>query len=239
MKIDKNKNFIALSSLGKTDSFLPSNLSTMHYRCQNDSSWSMKFISESCNQILGCSSLELIKNEVSYGSLIDPNDSDMVWEVIQESIFHNIPYQLVYSAITVSGTEKIFFEQGQGILLEGKQEIELQGFITDITQLIKPAQLDSVQSSFQVLYTELIDIVEKNNNCKIHKQNISTREMQVCVHFCQGMSMKEIGAKLQISFRTVEMHLNRLKQKLYCHTSSDLRKIFFMTNIGRKLISLA
>lgn len=59
----------------------------------------------------------------------------------------------------------------------------------------------------------------------IRKQNIlSSREVEVCRLFCNGLTYKEIGAKLHISSRTVESHKKNILAKLQIKTTAEIVK---------------
>lgn len=51
---------------------------------------------------------------------------------------------------------------------------------------------------------------------------LTPRELECMKLFCQGISAKQVGKKLGLSYRTVEFYLNNLKKKLNCHTRFEL-----------------
>jgi DNA-binding CsgD family transcriptional regulator len=51
---------------------------------------------------------------------------------------------------------------------------------------------------------------------------LSPREVECIVHILRGKTSKQIARMLKLSHRTVEFYVGRLKQKLYCHTKSEL-----------------
>jgi DNA-binding CsgD family transcriptional regulator len=65
----------------------------------------------------------------------------------------------------------------------------------------------------------------QTNAAPIHKTaftKFSKREMDCARYLLQGKTMKEIAALLSISPRTVETYFAQLKEKLACHTKSQL-----------------
>jgi ATP/maltotriose-dependent transcriptional regulator MalT len=54
---------------------------------------------------------------------------------------------------------------------------------------------------------------------------LSPQELQVAQLAAEGLSDREIGARLYLSHRTVGSHLNRVYPKLGVHTRSELRKV--------------
>lgn len=66
------------------------------------------------------------------------------------------------------------------------------------------------------------------------KKELSEREIEIILHFSNGLTFNEIGEKLFISPRTVETHKRNIMKKLNINTSVDLVKFA----IKNKIISL-
>jgi DNA-binding NarL/FixJ family response regulator len=60
---------------------------------------------------------------------------------------------------------------------------------------------------------------------------LTDRELEIIKWFAEGMSYKEIGAKLFISARTVESHKNNIMEKLELETKVDLVKFAIKNKI--------
>jgi DNA-binding NarL/FixJ family response regulator len=56
-------------------------------------------------------------------------------------------------------------------------------------------------------------------------ERLSHREKQVLRLIAEGQSTKEIGATLNISFKTVVCHRTHLLKKLNCHESATLVRL--------------
>ena len=54
----------------------------------------------------------------------------------------------------------------------------------------------------------------------------STRQTEVLLLKIKGFTGKEIARKLNIGYRTVEIHLNNIRLKTGCHTKRDLTHWF-------------
>lgn len=52
---------------------------------------------------------------------------------------------------------------------------------------------------------------------------LSHSEARCCAYTAQGKQIKEIASLMNLSPRTVEVHLNKAKQKLFCNTTSEMR----------------
>ncbi|MGQ9484081.1 MAG: PAS domain-containing protein [Desulfosoma sp.] len=112
------------------------NLQGMAYRCRNDPSWTMEFVSEGVIALTGYHPEDLIGNQtLSYGDLIHPDDRDAVYEAVQDSLSQRDPFILHYRIRTKDNEEKWVWEKSCGIWSEDGTLVALEGFITDITAL--------------------------------------------------------------------------------------------------------
>src|SRR5690606_3964971 len=63
------------------------NLDGMVYRCRDDQSWTMEFVSEGCLRLTGYDADDLLlNNRVSYDSLTHPDDRPRVREAIHNDL---------------------------------------------------------------------------------------------------------------------------------------------------------
>lgn len=51
---------------------------------------------------------------------------------------------------------------------------------------------------------------------------LAPREIECIIYILRGKTSKQIARMLELSHRTVEFYISRLKNKLYCHTKSEL-----------------
>lgn len=51
---------------------------------------------------------------------------------------------------------------------------------------------------------------------------LAPREVECIIYILRGKTSKQIARMLQLSHRTVEFYIGRLKNKLHCHTKSEL-----------------
>ena len=113
------------------------NLPGMVFRCANDEQWTMKFVSEGCQELTGYLAQDLIDNRaVSYASIIHPEDRDQVNKGVQLGLESHTPYQIVYRIIDANGHHKWVWEQGRG-LWQGDTLESIEGFIYDISEQIE------------------------------------------------------------------------------------------------------
>ena len=56
------------------------------------------------------------------------------------------------------------------------------------------------------------------------EQALTPREIEIIQHLCNGHSAKEVGDKLNLSFRTIETHRNNIMRKLGFNNTAELIK---------------
>ncbi len=110
------------------------NLRGVVFRCNNDSDWTMQYISDGIYELAGYLPNEFIGSKIrSFKSIIDPEDVNRVWEMIHTSLNTGYLYTIEYRIITSSGSKKWVWERGRGYY-EGDELVALEGFISDITE---------------------------------------------------------------------------------------------------------
>ena len=121
-------------------STLISNLPGMAYRCRNEPSWPMEFVSEGSLDLTGYPPEEFrAETGLSYGDLIHEEHRKPIWEKVQQALREGEPYRLTYRIRSKEGIKWVW-EQGQGVLTENGQVTHLEGFITDITERVQAQQ---------------------------------------------------------------------------------------------------
>jgi PAS domain S-box-containing protein len=116
-------------------STLMANLPGMAYRCLNDESWTMKFVSNGSFELTGMEADHLVDNQrTSYLELIHPDDRVMVQETIRKRLAKREQFNLTYRIFDATGKEKWVLEKGQGIFTDTGELTAIEGFITDITE---------------------------------------------------------------------------------------------------------
>lgn len=114
---------------------LMSNLPGIAYRCRNDPSWTMEFVSEGAFALTGFTPAELVGNRaIAFAQLIHTDDQGYVWREVQTALRENRSYQLQYRIRTAGREEKWVWEQGRGVADAGGNVVALEGFITDVTE---------------------------------------------------------------------------------------------------------
>jgi PAS domain S-box-containing protein len=115
-------------------STLMNNLPGYVYRVANNLNYTPEFISKGVFAISEYHQEEyLVDRTVSCGQDIHPDDTEWVWNVVQQAIAARQPYECEYRIITKSGNQKWVWERGQGIYTESGELLFLEGFVTDIS----------------------------------------------------------------------------------------------------------
>ena len=129
------------------------------YRCLNDDTWTMEFISDQCKDLTGYAPSDLIGNKViSYAELIHPLYRDYVKETVQKAIENNHPFFIEYPIITADSKKKWVWEQGRVLTWKNGKALTLEGFIFDITYRKKIEQkLLESEERFKTLYDNSAD----------------------------------------------------------------------------------
>lgn len=114
---------------------LMSNLPGMVYRCRNDESYTMEFVSEGGRELTGYPPEALVGNrDRSYADLIHPDDRARVWQTVQDALQAQAPFIIEYRLRAANGCEKWVWERGQGIFSTTGELQALEGFISDMTE---------------------------------------------------------------------------------------------------------
>ncbi len=168
----------SLAESQRTLTTLMSNLPGMAYRCLNDPNWSMIFVSEGCHKLTGYLPEDLTENHlVEYSQLIHPQERDRAWRKIQKALAKKRPFQLTYRLLTQQGTEKWVWEQGQGIFNSSGEVEFIEGFIADISDLIRAEkaleqsnqELRSTLQKLEATQVELQRAKEKAESANVAK----------------------------------------------------------------------
>jgi PAS domain S-box-containing protein len=136
----------------RSTSTLFSNLPGMAYRCLNDDSWTMEFVSAGCRELTGYDPEALVGSRVlSFEEIIEPDDRRAVREIVSRAVEKDEAFELTYRIRTKGGSGKWVWERGRAVPGPGGNARSIEGFITDITerklleaQLLQNQRLESI-----------------------------------------------------------------------------------------------
>lgn len=125
----------ALKESERIHTTLLNNLPGFSYRCLNDSSWTMQFVSDGCFSITGYTPEDLVNGKrISYGDIIHPDWRSYVWDRFQELLSEPEHVEIEYPIITAGGATRWVWERGQGVFGAAGELLFFEGFIMDITE---------------------------------------------------------------------------------------------------------
>jgi len=119
-------------------------LSGMFYRCAYDEDWTMTFVTDGCQKLTGYEPEEILHNKlISYGKIIHPDDAPGIYErfsqALEEKRIHIDHYRIMHK----SGQVRTVWEKASGIYDEDGNVKYLEGYITDITDLMEKEEISN------------------------------------------------------------------------------------------------
>ncbi|HXY44220.1 MAG TPA: aromatic amino acid lyase [Acidimicrobiales bacterium] len=111
------------------------NIPGIVYRCACDEHWTMRYVSDHIEQLLGYPASDFIDNRVrTYGSIIYPADHPYVIEEVDNALMRGSAYSLEYRLVHADGTPRWIAEHGRAVLGPDRNPLWLDGVILDISR---------------------------------------------------------------------------------------------------------
>ncbi|MBI4782461.1 MAG: GAF domain-containing protein [Oscillatoriophycideae cyanobacterium NC_groundwater_1537_Pr4_S-0.65um_50_18] len=133
-QLELRRNLKALQENERRLSTLMGNLPGYVYQVANDLNYTPEFISEGVFAVTGYHQAEyLVDRTITCGQEIHPDDSQPIWQQIQQAVKSRQPYECEYRIITKTGAEKWVWERGRGVYESNGELLRLEGFVTDIS----------------------------------------------------------------------------------------------------------
>ncbi|MEM9632485.1 MAG: response regulator [Pseudomonadota bacterium] len=151
---------------------LLSNLPGVVYRGENDTDWTMTFLSDGCSELTGYAPADLLADGTrSFVSIVHPEDREQVWEKVQAALEEHTPFRITYRIRTEDGAEKWVWEQGCGVYDPAGELKFIEGFITDITELRQAEEalerqvecITRAQEQAEFARSQLVDAIESSS----------------------------------------------------------------------------
>jgi PAS domain S-box-containing protein len=138
---------------------LVSNIPGAIYRCAVDGEWTMSYLSNAIEDIVGYPAAEFVGNHTrSYASVIHPDDRQLVEGTVRAGLRGRCPYVLEYRVIHANGTVRWVYEKGQGVFTPDGEVRFLDGAIFDITERTR------TESELQRSHTFLRQVIDTTPN---------------------------------------------------------------------------
>ncbi len=128
----RKTNLKLIESNRKFDTLI-NNQKGIFYRCKNNGTYDVEFISEGCLQTTGYAIKDYLNQTIIYGHLILDEDRKRVYKSMENAIKQKKTYSIEYRIKHKDGTIKYVWEKGAGIYNEQNESEFIEGFITDIT----------------------------------------------------------------------------------------------------------
>jgi PAS domain S-box-containing protein len=124
---------LALSESEERFRTLVANVPGVIFRCSIDEDWTMEFLSDEVEEVVGYPSSDFIANRVrSFGSIIHPADSAALAQEVERAVEEERPYTIEYRVLHRDGGIRYVVERGQAILRRDGTR-KLDGAIFDLT----------------------------------------------------------------------------------------------------------
>jgi PAS domain S-box-containing protein len=124
---------LALSESEERFRTLVANVPGVIFRCSIDEDWTMEFLSDEVEEVVGYPSSDFIANRVrSFGSIIHPDDSAALAQEVERAVEEERPYTIEYRVLHRDGGIRYVVERGQAILRRDGTR-KLDGAIFDLT----------------------------------------------------------------------------------------------------------
>jgi len=123
---------------------LVANIPGTVFRCDIDADWTMEFLSDGIEDLVGYPSTDFIGNRArSFASIIHPEDREQLVAEIDASVSDRRPYTTDYRVVHRDGSVRHVIEQGQAVL-NADGRVRLDGAIFDVTER-KRAEIESLK----------------------------------------------------------------------------------------------
>jgi PAS domain S-box-containing protein len=140
---------------------LVTNIPGAVYRCDNDSDWTMRFLSDAIVDISGYPASDFIGNRVrTFASVIHPDDRAIAEKAVQKNLKRVEPFTVEYRIHNTDGNVRWVFERGMGVLGEDGEVEYLDGAIFDITERkLADEALRESENRYRTLFSSANDAI--------------------------------------------------------------------------------
>jgi PAS domain S-box-containing protein len=112
---------------------LVANVPGVIFRCAIDNDWTMEYLSDEIEELVGYPSSDFVGNSVrTFASIIHPEDAPVVSKEVGGAVAARRPYTIEYRVVHRNGDLRYVVERGQAIV-GGSREPKLDGAIFDLT----------------------------------------------------------------------------------------------------------
>ena len=142
------------------------------YRCQINRQWTLELLGPGVHELTGYTSDELLAQKPSIDSLMNRDDAEAAWDVVQNAIAADESFQTTYRLTRKDGTE--IWVEDWARPTHGQDGLALEGILFDVTQEVNErAQADAVREEYRTL-VESIPLVTYVDQLKLNTPTIYT-----------------------------------------------------------------
>jgi PAS domain S-box-containing protein len=125
---------VALTESEKRFRGLVGNIPGVVFRCDIDSDWTMEFLSDAIEELVGYPSTDFIANQVrSFASVVHPDDRARLEADVAPAVEEGRPYTTDYRVVHRDGGVRYVIERGQAVQ-DADGRLRLDGAIFDVTE---------------------------------------------------------------------------------------------------------
>ena len=147
---------------------LVGNVPGVIFRCEIDSDWTMEYLSDEIEDLVGYPSRDFIKRERAYADMVHPEDRQRLEDEVAAAVAEDRPYTTQYRVVHADRSIRHVVERGKAVLSGGHHKLD--GAIFDVTeQRVAEAErlkLASIVESSEdsIISTDLDDIITSWND---------------------------------------------------------------------------
>lgn len=174
----------------------------MLYRSKYDDKWTMRYLSEACKELTGYQPEELIDNkEVAWIELIEEEDRERVRKKVQEDLKEGDTFKVTYRIKTKSGDQRWMWEQGRVVKDEEGGVKVLEGFITDIDDMIgAKEEMEEREKKARELYSATTKMERCRRKSEVFE--IALESAKEILGFYASSILTEKNGKLVVEAKT-------------------------------------
>ncbi|MDJ1174655.1 PAS domain S-box protein [Roseofilum capinflatum] len=225
---DRKQVELALKENERRYRTLVSHIPGIIYRCLPNRDWTIEFINDAIESIIGYSAEEMMSGIVpGIAVLLHPEDLPWVQEEVDFALEQHCPFELEYRMIARDGSIRWVYEKGQGVWNDQQELVYLDGAIFDVSDRKQAeAQLKASLAEKEVLLREIHHRVKNNLNIIYSLLDMQSRQVS-------DPALHSLLLDSQKRLKTMAL----IHEKLYC--SKSLSRIDFAEYIHSLVLSIS
>jgi PAS domain S-box-containing protein len=112
---------------------LVGNVPGVIFRCEIDSDWTMEYLSDEIEDLVGYPAREFVKRERSFAQVVHPDDREGLEADVAAAVAEDRPYTTQYRVVHADGSIRHVVERGKAVLTRDGTQM-LDGAIFDLTE---------------------------------------------------------------------------------------------------------